>query len=189
MDNIEKSFSTILRHSWVSLLLRGIVAIAFGILIFIWPKISLEVLVLLFGFYAVIDGILAIWIGFGGRKLDRDWWVFLVGGLFGIAIGVLTFWMPGITALALLFYIAIWAIATGILEIVAAVRLRREISGEWWAILGGIASIAFGVLLTLYPSAGALAVLWLIGFYALIFGILLVVLAFKAQHFASIVTK
>jgi uncharacterized membrane protein HdeD (DUF308 family) len=109
----------------------------------------------------------------------------LLGGLLGIGIGVLTLLAPGVTALALLFYIAIWAIATGLLEIAAAIRLRREISHVWLLLLSGLASVAFGVLLAAQPNAGALAVLWLIGSYAILFGLLLLMLAFRTRKLAG----
>jgi uncharacterized membrane protein HdeD (DUF308 family) len=109
----------------------------------------------------------------------------LLGGLAGIGVGLLAFFNPAATALALLFYIAIWAIATGLLQIVAAVRLRKEIEGEFWLGLAGLASIAFGVLLVARPGAGALAVLWLISAYAIAFGVMLVLLAFKTRGFVK----
>jgi uncharacterized membrane protein HdeD (DUF308 family) len=185
MNEIEKRFARILWRNWGMLLLRGIVAIAFGILIWLLPGISLAALVLLFGAYSLIDGILGVWVAIAGRKEHDDWWVLLLGGLFGIVVAVITFIAPGLTAIALLFYIAIWAIATGVLEIVAAIRLRKEIRGEWRLILGGLASVVFGVLLMAHPATGALALLWLIGSFAIVFGVLLLVLAFKARRFAS----
>ena len=188
MDNFEKSFAAILRRSWVMFLIRGIVAIAFGILTWLWPRISLEVLVLLFGAYALVDGLFALWTAIAGHKHHEDWWVLAIGGLLGIIVGVITFLAPGLTAIALLFYIAIWAVATGVLEIVLSIRLRKEIKGEWLAMVAGIASAVFGILLMLYPSAGALAVLWLIACYAIVFGVLVMVLAFRARRFASIVS-
>jgi uncharacterized membrane protein HdeD (DUF308 family) len=188
MSEIEKSFAKILRRNWRMLLLRGIAAIAFGIVIWLLPEISLAALVLLFGAYSLIDGILGVWVAIAGRKEHDDWWVLFLGGLFGIAVGVITFIAPGLTAIALLFYIAIWAIATGVLEIVAAIRLRKEIQGEWLLILGGLASVVFGVLLMAHPTAGALAVLWLIASFAVVFGVLLLVLAFKARRFVSSVS-
>jgi uncharacterized membrane protein HdeD (DUF308 family) len=111
--------------------------------------------------------------------------VLLLAGLAGIVVGVLTFLNPALTALALLFYIAIWAIATGLLQIVAAIRLRKEIEGELWLGLAGLASIVFGVLLTARPGEGALAVLWLIATYAIVSGVILVILAIKAQTFVG----
>ncbi len=188
MNVIEKRLASILNRSWWLLLLRGLVAIAFGVLTWLQPGISLAALVLLFGAYSMADGILGCWTAIAGRNEHEDWWVLLLGGLLGIGIGILTFLAPGLTALALLFYIAIWAIATGVLEIVAAIRLRREIQGEWWLILAGLASVAFGVLLVAQPGAGALSVLWLIASYAIVFGVLLVILAFKVRGFVGKIT-
>jgi uncharacterized membrane protein HdeD (DUF308 family) len=131
------------------------------------------------------DGILSVWIAIAERKEREHWGLLLLGGLLGIGVGILTFLVPGITALALLFYIAIWAIATGVLEIVTAIRLRKEIAGEWLLILSGLASVVFGVILMAQPGVGALAVLWLIATYAIVFGVLLVILAFKARSFVS----
>ena len=189
MNLVEKQMATILHRTWWVLLLRGLAAIAFGILTWVLPGISLGALVLLFGAYSMADGVLGVWTAIAGRKEHESWWVLLLGGLLGIGVGVLTFFAPGITALVLLFYIAIWAIATGALGIVAAIRLRTEIKGEWWLILSGLASVVFGVLLMARPGVGALTVLWLIAGYAIVFGVLLVMLAFKARKFGSKVTS
>lgn len=189
MNMAENQLSTILSRSWWALLLRGLVAIAFGALAWLQPGITLSALVLLFGAYALADGILAAWTAISGRKQNENWWVLLLEGLVGIGIGILTFLAPNVTALVILFYIAIWAIATGVLEIVAAIRLRKEIQDEWWLILGGLASVVFGVLLIVQPGAGALALLWLIGTYAIVFGVLFVLLAFKMRGFVSQVTR
>jgi len=185
MGLIENKLAGILQRTWWALLLRGIAAMAFGVLTWIQPGISLAALVLLFGAYSFMDGILGVWTAIAGRKEHEHWWVLLLGGLLGIGVGVLTFSAPGVTALALLFYIAIWAIATGVLQIVAAIRLRKEMEGEWMLILGGLASVTFGVILTAQPGAGALGVLWLIGTYAVVFGALLVLLALKVRSFGS----
>jgi uncharacterized membrane protein HdeD (DUF308 family) len=189
MNYMKDRLASILTRSWWLLLLRGIAAILFGILTWFLPGISLAALVLLFGAYSMADGILGVWTAIAGRKDHEYWWVLLLEGLLGIGIGIITFLAPGITALALLFYIAIWAIATGVLEIVAAVRLRKEIADEWLLVLAGLASIVFGVLLVVQPGAGALAVVWLIASYAVVFGVLLVILAFKARKFVSKVTQ
>jgi len=175
----------ILRRGWWALLLRGIVAIAFAILTWMQPQISLTALVLLFGWYAIADGILGAWMAIAGRKTHEHWFVLFLGGLLGITVGVVTFLAPGITALALLFYIAIWAIATGALEIVVAIRLRKEIPNEWLLVLGGLASVTFGVLLMARPEAGALAVLSLIAAFAFVFGVIHVLLAIRARSFVS----
>ncbi len=181
MDPIEKHLVSILFRNWWLLLLRGIAAIVFGIVTWLMPGISLAVLVLLFGAYALVDGILAVWMAITGRGAHEHWWALLLWGLVGIGAGILTFLAPQITALVLLFYIAIWAIATGVLEITAAIRLRREVPGEWVLVLAGLASVAFGVLLVARPEAGALALLWLIASYAIVFGVLLVILSLKAR--------
>jgi uncharacterized membrane protein HdeD (DUF308 family) len=181
MDNREKQLSNVLSRNWWMVLLRGLGAIVFGILAWLLPGISLAVLVLLFGAFVLVDGILGVWLAIDGRKEYEDWWVLLLWGVLGIGVGVLTFMSPGVTELALLFFIAAWAIATGVLEIVAAMRLRREIKGEWLLILGGLLSIMFGGLLMSQPGTGALALIWLIGAYAIIFGIVLVILAFKTR--------
>jgi uncharacterized membrane protein HdeD (DUF308 family) len=185
MNIVEKQLATILFRNWWALLLRGLLAILFGGLVWFQPRISLVALVLLFGAYALTDGLFGIWTAVAGRKEHEHWWVLLLWGLIGVGVGILTLLVPGVTSLALLFYIAIWTIATGVIEIVAAIRLRREIAGEWLLILSGLVSVAFGVLLMAQPAAGALAVLWLIGTYAVIFGVLLVLLAFKARAFGK----
>ena len=184
VEKLAENLAETLSRNWWVLLLRGIVAILFGALTLMQPGISLASLLLLFGAYALADGVLGAWTAITHRKDRENWWVLLLEGLVGIGVGVLALIKPGLTALALLFYIAIWAITTGVLEIVAAVRLRKEIEGEWMLILAGFASVAFGVLLMARPGSGALAVLWLIASYAILFGLLLVVLAFKVRGVA-----
>jgi uncharacterized membrane protein HdeD (DUF308 family) len=185
MNIVEKQLAAILSRNWWVLLLRGVIAIIFGVLVWVQPRISLEALVLLFGLYALVDGVLGVSTAITGQGEHEHRWLLLLWGLIGIGVGIMTIWAPGITALALLFYISIWAIAKGVLEIVTAIRLRREIRGEWLLILGGLASVVFGVLLMAQPVTGALALLWLIATYAVIFGVVLVILAFKARSFAN----
>ena len=185
METIGNRLAAILRRTWWMLLLRGLAAIAFGVLTWVVPGASLAALVLLFGAYVMADGVLGVWSAVAGRKEHEHWWVMLIAGLLGIAVGLLTFLAPGVTALVLLFYIAIWAIASGVLQIVIAIRLRKEIRGEWMLILGGFASVVFGVLLVAQPGAGALAVLWLIAAYAVFFGVLLVMLSLKVRKVAA----
>ena len=170
-----------LASNWWALALRGAIAILFGIFALLWPGISVAALVLLFAVFAFADGVFAIVAGVRGIRRDERWWAFLLEGFLGIAVAVLTVLWPAITTLALLFLIAAWAIATGLVEIAAAVRLRREIRGEWLLVLAGVASIAFGVLLALNPGAGALALLWVIGAYAIVFGALLIRLGFRLR--------
>ena len=184
MNIAEKQPATVLsHHRWV--LLRGLIAILFGVLAWFLPGIPLVALMMVFGAHTLIDGVLGIWTAVAGRKEHEHRWVLLFRGLVGVGVGILTLVVPGVTALALLFYIAIWAVATGVLQIVTAIRLRKEITGEWLLVLGGLVSVVFGVLLMAQPAAGALAVLWLIGLYAVLFGVLLVILAFKARRFGK----
>jgi uncharacterized membrane protein HdeD (DUF308 family) len=184
MNPIENRLASLLNRAWWLLLLRGIVAIAFGVLTWMQPGISAAALVLLFGAYAFADGVLSAWAAIAGRAEQEYWWLVLLRGLLGIGVGILAFAEPGVVALALLFYIAIWAIATGVLEIAMAIRLRREIQGEWMLILSGLLSVIFGVVLIANPGPGALALLWLIAAFAIALGVVLVILAFKARGFA-----
>ena len=173
-----------LSRNWWLFLLRGLAGIIFGIITFIAPGISLAALVLLFGAYALVDGVFALWSAIRRRGQDR-WWVLLLQGILGIAAGVLTLTLPAISALALLYVIAAWALVTGALEIAAAIRLRKVIAREWLLVLSGIASIVLGVLLALNPAAGALAVALWIGAYALVTGALLVGLSFRLRSWGK----
>ncbi len=170
-----------LARNWWTFVLRGVVAVLFGVLAFMRPGITLEVLVLLFAFWALFDGVFALISSVGAAEAHEPWWPLVLIGLLGIAAGVVALRWPGITALALFLLIAYWSIFRGILEIVAAVRLRNLVQGEWWLILSGIASVAFGVLLIIYPRPGLLAVIWLIGIYAVIFGISMLMLGFRLK--------
>lgn len=172
----------ILARNWWALALRGLIALIFGLLTLIWPGISVIVLVTLFAAYVFVDGIFAIILALRRAHEGRGhWWALLIEGLAGIAAGVLTFFWPGITAIILLYLIAAWAIVTGIFEIATAIRLRKEISGEWLLVLGGVLSILFGFALIVMPAAGFLAVIWLIAVYAILFGIILIALAFRLR--------
>ena len=177
----EQNLAAALGRNWWLLLLRGLVAIVFALLTWAQPGVSLAALVLVFGIYVLADGLLGVWSAIAKRRDNRHWWLLLLWGLVGIVVGVMTFIMPGITGLVLLMYIAAWAVITGVLQFVAAIRLRKEIKGEWLMILSGLVSVAFGVLLFLQPGAGALAVAWIIAAYAFIFGVLMVLLAFKVR--------
>ena len=168
----------IARRWWV-VLIRGLCGVAFGILAFGWPGITLASLVLVYGVYAFADGISAIALGVTGARRGAPWWQMILVGLISLAAGILTFAWPGVTAVALLAVIAAWSIVRGVLEIIAAIRLRTEINNEWLVIIGGACSILFGIILVARPAAGALAVLWIIGTYAIIFGILMIALSFR----------
>jgi uncharacterized membrane protein HdeD (DUF308 family) len=170
-----------LGQNWWLFLLRGFAAIMFGILSLVWPGISLVTLILLYGAYALVDGIFALIAGiFGTVAIAPRWWLIIVG-LLGIAAGVATFMWPGITALVLLYFIAGWAISTGIFQIIGAIQVRKEIDNEWWLILNGFLSVLFGIALFVMPGAGALALIWLIGIYAIIYGALMVAFAFSVR--------
>jgi uncharacterized membrane protein HdeD (DUF308 family) len=173
-----------LSRNWWAVSLRGLAGILFGIITFIAPGISLAALVLLFGAYAFADGVLAIVTAIRRRGNDR-WGMLLLEGLVGVAAGVLTLLWPGITALALLYVIAAWALVTGGFEIAAAIRLRKVITGEWILALSGILSMALGVLLIVAPGPGALAVVIWIGAYAFVFGVLLFALGLRLKGLGS----
>lgn len=168
------------RHWWV-LALRGVLAIIFGILALLWPGLVLGTLILLFGAYAFVDGVFAIIAGIRAYGDNKRWWVMLIEGLLGVAVGILTFLWPITAGMVLLYFIAAWAIVTGIFEIIAAIQLRREISGEWLMILSGVLSVLFGIVIIIFPGAGALSITWILGAYAILFGILFIILAFRLR--------
>jgi len=171
-----------LAENWWLLLLRGVAAIAFGLLAFLWPDLTLLTLIFLWGLYAIADGIIALWaaIASKGGEIAPRWWLAVVG-IAGIVAGALAFVWPGMTALVLLMFIASWAIVIGILQIWGAIRLRREIEGEWLLGLSGLLSVAFGVIMFAQPGAGALAVVWLIGWFAILAGCVYIALAFQLK--------
>src|SRR5215203_4637514 len=176
----------LLSRNWWALALRGLAAILFGILAFAWPGITLFVLVLFFGAYMFADGIFAIVAAVRAAGEEERWWLLLIQGILGVLAGLVAFFWPGLTALALLYFIAAWAIVTGVLEIVAAIRLRREIEGEWALGLSGALSVIFGVLLIVLPApAGLFSLVWLVGAYAVASGVLLLILAFRVRSEAG----
>jgi uncharacterized membrane protein HdeD (DUF308 family) len=176
---------TLKRHWWVPVI-RGIAAIVFGIIAFVYPGLTIATLVLFFGAWILIDGIFRIVGAIGHRASDPDWGWQLVIGLLGIVVGLLTFHAPQITALALVIYIAAWALMIGASEIALAVKMRREIKGEWFLILMGLASIVFAVLLLWNPIAGAAAVIWLIAWYAVVLGILAIFFGFRLRSLRTL---
>ncbi len=174
-----------LAKNWWALLLRGIAAIVFGVLAFAWPGITIVSLVILYGAYALVDGVFSIIAAISGGTPAPRWWLAIVG-IVGVLAGLVAFAMPGVVALYLLLFIGAWAIVSGIFEIVGAVRLRKEIDNEWMLILHGVLTVLFGIVLIAMPGTGALALIWVIGAYAIAAGIIMVVLAFRlkghAQH-------
>ena len=173
----------LLARRWWALALRGLFAVVFGLLTFLVPGITLISLVLLFGFYAILDGVFDI---VSAIRAPGHHWPLLVEGIVGIIAGVLTILWPGITAMVLLYLIAFWAIVTGVLEIVAGIRLREVIANELLLILMGVISVLFGILIIVFPRAGALAIVIWIGAYALVFGIILIALAFRLRSFRQL---
>jgi uncharacterized membrane protein HdeD (DUF308 family) len=156
---------------WWVFALRGVAAILFGILAFASPGITLATLVLLFGAYAFVDGVsLLIALARGDAGARRHAWSVGIMGVLGIVASIVTFVWPGITALSLLYLVAIWAITMGVFQVVAAIALRREIEGEFWMGLGGVMSVLFGILLIVSPGTGLLALVWLVGAWAIVFG-------------------
>ena len=171
-----------LTRIWWILAVRGVAAVAFGLAALIWPQITLLALVLVFGAYALVDGLFTLYAAIGGRQPaggGRGWLV--LEGLLGVGAGIVALLWPDITALALLWVIAFWAVLTGVLEIVAAVRLRRVLDNDWLLVVAGALSIVFGLILMIWPREGAVGLVWLIGIYAIAFGIVMVGLALRLR--------
>jgi len=177
-----------LAKNWWLVLLRGIAAIVFGVLAFVLPGVTLLTLIILYGAYALFDGVMAIAAaimgGVGANRMGPRWWLAVIG-ILGIAAGLLTFLWPGITALVLLIFIGVWSLLLGVFTIIGAIRLRKEIDNEWWLVLSGALSVLFGLAVLIWPGAGALAVVWMIGTYAILFGVLLVAFALRLKQHAA----
>jgi uncharacterized membrane protein HdeD (DUF308 family) len=171
-----------LSRNWWLLLLRGIVSILFGVAAFAWPRLTVLALALLYGAYALADGILSLGaaVGGGSERTTPAWWLVLVGVL-GIAAGIIAFLWPGITAFALVMLIGAWALAIGVFEIIGAIRLRHEINNEWWLIAAGVLSALFGLAVLMSPGTGALAIVWAIAAYAILAGILKIAFSFRLK--------
>ncbi|MCF6470318.1 HdeD family acid-resistance protein [Nonomuraea sp. MG754425] len=168
-------------RSWWLLLIRGVAAIIFGVLALIWPGITLLVLVIFFGAYALVSGIFALFAGFRHEARSRAW--LIISGILGILAGIVAFIWPGITSLALLYVVAFWAIFAGVSEIVAGIQLRKQIENEWMLIVGGVLSVILGVLLLIWPGAGMLSLVWLIGIFAILYGIAMIALSLRVKNF------
>ena len=183
MDTIP--LTKLLSQFWWLILLRGVLAILFGISAFAWPGLTLVTLVMLFAAFALVDGVFDVVHAIGHRKEIEHWGLLLIEGLFGITFGILAFQAPELTTLIggviVAFYIAAWAIVTGTMRIAMAVRLRKEIEGEWLLGLSGIVSILFGIVIMARPALGALAMLYFVAAWAILLGVILIALAFKAR--------
>ena len=171
------------QHKMVVLRFTWVAGNSLGVLAFALPGLTLLGLVTLFGIYSIADGVFNIIGAFRAEHQQPRWWVLLIEGVVSIAAGVVAFVMPGLTALAILYLIAAWAVVTGVLEIAAAIRLRRHIRGEWLMALAGLLSVVFGVLIAIRPGVGALAIVWWIGAYAIAFGALLIALGIRVRQF------
>ncbi|TDE43401.1 HdeD family acid-resistance protein [Nonomuraea mesophila] len=169
--------------SWWMLLVRGLAAIVFGFLALIWPGITLLVLVIFFAAYALVNGVFALLSSIRHGASSRVW--LIASGIIAIIAGVLAFAWPGITSFALLYVVAFWAIFSGVAEIVAGVQLRKDIDNEWMLIVGGALSVIFGVLLLIWPGAGLLSLVWLLGVFAILYGIVEIALALRVKNFTS----
>lgn len=172
----------VLAVNWWTLALRGTVAIVFGLIAFFMPAVTLLALTILFGAYALVDGIASLIVAFRSARQGEHWWELVLEGVIGLLAAAVTMIWPSVTLAALIFIIAAWAVITGVVEIAAAVRLRRHVAGEWLLGLAGVGSILFGVLLFAAPVAGAIVLAWWIGAYTFIFGLLMLALAFRLRR-------
>jgi uncharacterized membrane protein HdeD (DUF308 family) len=168
--------------NWWLLLVRGLAAIAFGVIAFLWPAITLAALTYLFGVYVIVDGLVAIWAAYNLRGQVGRWWLGL-SGVVSILAGIAAFVDTGITAFVLLMFIAVWAILIGALQLYAAIQIWKVIDSNWWLILSGVLSVAFGIAVIAWPLTGALALIWAIAWFALFLGFMFVGLAFELKKF------
>jgi uncharacterized membrane protein HdeD (DUF308 family) len=180
---LGRELLTAVADDWWLLLVRGLAAIAFGVIAFLWPAITLVSMIYLFGIYAIVDGLVAIWAAFNlpGQPGPR-WWLGL-SGVVSILAGIIAFVYTGMTAMVLLVVIAVWAIIIGLLQLYAAIQLWKVIDNDWWLILSGLLAVAFGAVMIAWPSTGTLALIWSIAWFALFFGCMFVGLAFELRRF------
>jgi len=174
-----------LARNWWALALRGAAAIVFGIIALFWPPAAVAALVVVFGAYALVDGILNLVAAVRAGRSGQRWGALLFESIVSLLVGILTLFFPAVTALALVLFVAAWSLVTGVAEVVAAIKLRKVIEGEWLLALSGILSVAFGVLLFISPLFGAIAIAIWIGAYSVVFGALLVGLALRLRSWAS----
>jgi uncharacterized membrane protein HdeD (DUF308 family) len=170
------------RQNWWMIAIRGAIAVIFGILALIWPGLTVLTLVIFFGAFAIVDGVFAIGTAIRHAERRMEWWPELVEGIIGIIFGLIAFIWPGLTALGLLYIIGAWAVITGIAEIAAAVRLRSVITNEWFLGISGALSIVWGVILFIFPGSGAIALAWVIGIFAIIYGASLLSFAWRVHN-------
>ena len=166
------------RHWW-AFLARGLCAVVFGVLTWVWPDMTVRVGMVAFGAFALANGVLSISKAVDSWEEKDDRWIFVLEGILGVGMAIVTLFAPEVTAVVLLFYIAAWTLAMGLMEIVIAIRLRKEIEGEFWLFLAGLVSVILAVLLMLFPGRGILGLVWGLATWAVVFGVLLVVLSLR----------
>ncbi len=175
----------VLARNWWAVALRGALAILLGLVAFILPGVFVASLVLLFGAYALVDGVFAIVAGIRAAERHERWWPFALEGLLDIIAGIIVFLLPAAATFALLYLVSAWSIVSGVFRITAAIRLRKQIEGEWLLILNGILSVLFGIVIFAFPAVGLITVAWIIGIYAIVFGIILLALGFRLRAHAA----
>ena len=178
----------LLHNAWKTLFLRGIFAVFFGILTFIWPGLTLITLIYLFAFYSFADGFATLSGAWQNRKSGANWGLLFLSGIIGLLVGIITLFYPGLTAIYLIIFIGIRAILDGMLTMIAAIRLRKEINNEGMLALGGLISMLFGFWVILKPGQGALTFAWIVALFATVIGIILILLAFKAKEWVRAVS-
>jgi uncharacterized membrane protein HdeD (DUF308 family) len=178
--SIQFGAAIVMARAWWAFMLRGLLAVIVGVVMFVFPQIALPALILAFAVWMIVDGVAEL-IGAWRMRGQKQWWLGILEGVAGIVVGLIAVFIPGLTAVALLFLVAAWAIVTGVLEIIAAIRLREQISGELWMGLAGLLSILFGLYLVLFPGAGILSLLWLVGFFAILFGVSMLLLGWRLR--------
>ncbi len=176
---MDTTLTRAMSQYWWAVALRGVLAVVIGLLFLFSPGESALSLVFVFGAFALIDGILAIISSF--RVGGDSRWPLIIEGVVGIVAGIVAFALPGLTLLTAIYLIGAWAVVTGIFEIISAFRVRDEIDNEWWLIIGGIASVIFGILIMANPIIGLGTIALLIGIYAIIFGVALIFFSFRLK--------
>jgi len=178
----ENYLMAVFASRWWAVLLRGLVAIGFGILAFAWPGVTLRTLVVLFAIYALIDGVFSLFSAIGGQRYREHRWLLALEGIIGVWAGLVMLRAPTVTAVFLVLFISIWAMATGFLRIGTAIRLRKEISGEMWLVLSGVLAVLFALMLMAHPAVGMVALVWVIGGYALGLGVFQILLSIELRR-------
>lgn len=177
--------TSMLSRKWWALSVRGVIYVAFGLTALLWPDLTFAVFVFLFGVFALLDGAVSVFAAIGRGRAGTQWGSLLLEGLIGVATGIVVLVWPGMSGLILLYVVGAWAVLTGVLEISAAIRLRREIEGEWILVVNGLLSIGLGALIYLWPAGGVMAIVWMLGLYAIVFGALLLLLSLVLRRYAA----